>query len=260
MKKILINDNEWQTRIAITQSGKLQNIYFSAHVENPLERSLFKGTVTKVLPGIQTAFVDIGQDKAGFLHISEIDRDLAIDRLEDKVEVEDDQEIETKKRREPRDISKILKEGDSVLVQVSKEPVYEKGAKLTTCFTLPGRFIVLMPNIPRIGISKKISDRDERFRLRDIVRAHLPEGMGAIIRTTSEERLEKDIVKDINFLAQIWNNIQNKYNSAEPAEKLHEDIELPLQIVRDHLDDNVEGIISDNKKERDKILNFVKRC
>ncbi len=261
MKKILINDNEWQTRIAITQNGKLQNIYFSAHVENPLERSFFKGTVTKVLPGIQTAFVDIGQEKAGFLHISEIDHDLAIDRLEEKTEVDEDRESETRKRREPRqqrNISDILKEGDSVLVQVSKEPVYEKGAKLSTCFTLPGRFIVLMPNIPRIGISKKISDRDERSRLRDIVRAHLPEGMGAIIRTTSEEKAEKEIIKDINFLVKIWETIQTKYNTAKPTEKLHEDIELPLQIVRDHLDDDVEAIISDNKEVRNEIIQFVK--
>ncbi len=143
MKKILINENPWQTRIAITSDGLLQNVYFTGHTENPLERAFFKGVVTKVLPGIQTAFVDIGQEKAGFLHISEIDRDLAIQKISRHSQLDDDEAPAPRIRREHIDISKIFKEGDQILVQVSKEPVYEKGAKLSTCFTLPGRFIVL---------------------------------------------------------------------------------------------------------------------
>ena len=161
MKKILISANPWQTKIAVTRSGQLQNIYFASHAKQSLERSFFKGTIIKVLPGIQTAFVDIGQEKAGFLHISEIDRELAIARMSSTVEVDDLHSTDGQESQQQihhyqaPDISKILKEGESILVQVSKEPVYEKGAKLTTCFTLPGRFIVLMPNIPRIAISKK---------------------------------------------------------------------------------------------------------
>src|SRR6202034_2508180 len=118
MKKIIINENLWQTRIAITSDQKLQNIYFAAHTENPLERAYFKGVVTKVLPGIQTAFVDIGQEKAGFLHISEIDRDLAFRKLSRHSQLDEEEPV----RRAPRenaDISKIFKEGDQILVQVS---------------------------------------------------------------------------------------------------------------------------------------------
>jgi len=146
MKKIIINDTVWQTRIAITQDGVLENMYYASPADQTLERAYYKGTVAKVLPGIQTAFVDIGQERAGFLHISEIDRELAIEKFSKTTQLDEDEPI-TRVPRKKLDIANILKEGDSILVQVSKEPVYEKGAKLTTCFTLPGRYLVLMPNI-----------------------------------------------------------------------------------------------------------------
>jgi len=170
----------------------------------------------------------------------------------------DENEKDKNKKRPELDVNKILKEGEEILVQVSKEPVYEKGAKLTTCFTLPGRFVVLMPNIPRIGISKKIEDRQERTRLREIVKSKLPEGMGAIIRTTSEDRQVHEIGKDITFLLKTWNEIQKRYEQAKPKEKLYEDLDLSLQIVRDHLDEDVESVIVDNKELQNNIYRFVK--
>ena len=259
MKKILINTNSWQTRIAITRDGQLQNIYFAAPSVVPLERVYFKGIVTKVLPGIQTAFVDIGQERAGFLHISEIDRELALDRIAKTIQL-DEEDFQRKRSQLRRniDIAKIFREGDAILTQVSKEPVYEKGAKLTTCFTLPGRFVVLMPNIDRIGVSKKIEDRTERARLKDVVRSLLPKGMGAIIRTTSSGTSEKDITKDVSFLVSTWNTIQKKFQNAEPKEKIHSDIPLPLQIVRDHLDEDVDEVIVDSKQVQKEIYNYVK--
>jgi len=219
MKKILINDNPWQIRIATTRDNKLQNLYLAAHATKTLERSFFRGIVTKVLPGIQTAFVDIGQERAGFLHISEIDRELAIERISKQAQVDGKKRSSSRQRL---DIAKILKEGEPILVQVSKEPVYEKGAKLTTCFTLPGRFIVLMPNIPRIGISKKIEDRDERTLLKDIVDKNLPDGMGTIIRTTAEGYDEYSIKKDLNYLLRTWEEIQKKFKTAKPAEQIYQ--------------------------------------
>lgn len=259
MKKILINDTPWQTRIAITQDGRLQHIYFSAHAQQPLERAYFKGKVTKVLPGIQTAFVEIGQSRAGFLHISEIDRELAVNKMSESLQIDDDENSQPKRtRRTKPDISKIVKEGEEILVQVSKEPVYEKGAKLTTCFTLPGRFIVLMPNIARIGVSKKIEDRQERYRLKDIVREQLPKGMGAIIRTTSEGRKDYEVAADVKFLVKQWRTIQRAYKAAQSQEKIHEDIDIPLQIIRDHLDDSVQDVIIDDKEMQKKVHLFVK--
>lgn len=255
MKKIIINANPWQTRVALTQNGLLQNVYFSSQASETLERSFFKGSVIKVLPGIQTAFVDIGKEKAGFLHISEVDHDLALQRMSETTQMDEDA---PQPRRQALDIKNVFKEGDPVLVQVSKEPVYEKGAKLTTCFTLPGRFVVLMPNIPRIGVSKKIEEWEERNRLKDIVRQALPEGMGAIIRTTCEGRDAKSIAKDINFLVTRWHAIQRAFASAKPAEKIHEDLELSLQVVRDHLDDDVEAVITDDLESQRNLYNFIK--
>lgn len=259
MKKIIINDNAWEIRIAIITNGKLQNIYFSAPTHEVLERAYFKGTVTKVLPGIQTAFIEFGQEKAGFLHISEIDRELALQKISQQLEDDEDEPKVEKKPTQRRDISKILKENEPILVQVSKEPVYEKGAKLTTCFTLPGRFIVLMPNISRIGVSKKIEDREERNRLKTIIKQHLPEGMGAIIRTTSENRAEADLIKDSNYLVNEWQTIEKKYAAASPSEKIHQDLPLVLQIVRDHLDSDVEAIITDSKQSQSELYRFAKQ-
>ncbi len=260
MKKIIINNEPWQTRIAIVEDGQLQNIYFDAHVNKNLERSFFKGHINKVLPGIQTAFVNIGQERAGFLHISEIDRELAIKKISKHSQIDDDEQKVEKKTsgRKDTDISKILKENDAILVQVSKEPVYEKGAKLSTCYILPGRFVVLMPNIPRLGVSKKIEDKEERFRLKSIVRERIPEGMGAIIRTTSEGRDAKAIHKDLDYLVRTWHEIQKKYEAAGPEECIHQDLDLSLQIIRDHLDDDVEAIIVDNKQMQSQLYQFVK--
>ncbi len=263
MKKILINENPWQTRIAITRDGELQNIYFWSHTSENLERSFFKGVITKILPGIQTAFVDIGHDRAGFLHISEIDRELAIQKIAvtgqlEGLEEEDRPRPQETITRQQLDISKILKEGEAILVQVSKEPVYEKGAKLTTCFTLPGRFLVLMPNIPRIGISKKIESREERQRLRDLLQENLPQGMGAIIRTTSESQGPREILQDLDYLVNTWHLIQQKYLESAPREKIYEDIDLSLQAVRDHLDHDVDEVISDSVENQHAIYKFVK--
>lgn len=279
MKKILINNTPWQTRIAVTRNDDLQNIYFWSHTSTNLERCFFKGTVAKVLPGIQTAFVDIGQDRAGFLHISEIDREMALKKmglnddsegtieeeiidqidLDDQVSTEEKPETQNRyPERQQLDMSKIVSEGDTILVQVSKEPMGQKGAKLSTCFTIPGRFLVLMPNIPRIGISKKIEEREERQRLRELLKTNLPENMGAIIRTTSEHQGEKEILQDLEYLVNNWHSIQQRYKNAKPQEKIYEDIDLSLQTVRDHLDDDVETVICDTPEAQNKIYQFVK--
>lgn len=226
MKKILINKNPWETRVAIVRDGTLESIFFGQSTDKVIERSFFKGNVAKILPGIQTAFVDIGQERAGFLHVSEIDRDLALNRIVgDQIELEDEVRPHIV---EKIDISKILKEGEDMLVQVSKEPVDEKGAKLTTCFTFPGRFVVLTPNIPRVGVSKKIEDKLERVRLKEIVVKHLPAGMGVVIRTSAEQKSEEEIYKDLSFLISDWNKILGLYAKAVSKTKIYEDMDIAL--------------------------------
>lgn len=258
MKKILINESPWQTRVAIINAdGRLQNIYFWSHAGNHLERCFFKGLISKVLPGIQTAFVEIGQEKSGFLHISEIDRELSGTKITASLDTEETSSKQNRSRTQAN-ISDFLKEQESILVQVSKEPVNTKGAKLTTCFTLPGRFIVLMPNIARIGTSKKIETREERHRLKDLVRKNLPDGMGAIIRTCSENRTEKEIKQDINFLLKSWNEILEKEKTAETGVKIYQDINLAFQVIRDHLDESIESVILDEKTMQKELSAYVK--
>lgn len=156
------------------------------------------------------------------------------------------------------DIGKIFKEGEEILVQVLKEPIYEKGAKLTTCFTLPGKFVVLMPNIPQIGISKKIDSKNERQRLKEILLKNLPKGMGAIIRTTAENRADKAIMKDLAFLISTWRSITKKYKRSKPGDKIHEDLPIAIRAARDHLDDDVEILLVDNQEVQKSISKFVK--
>lgn len=256
MKKILISREPWQVRAALLDDGKLQDIYFDGHSNLDLERCFFKGKVSKVIPGLQTAFVEIGQEKAGFLHISEIDRMLAAERI---AEMSDSKEsYDTRTVKKVMDISKVLTEGEDTLVQVIKEPMYEKGAKLTTCFTLPGKFIVLMPNIAQIGVSKKIETREERSRLREVLESCLPKGMGAIVRTTSENRLAKDIKKDVAFLVALWHSIQKKFNNAKSGECLFTDLPLSLRVVREHFGDDIGKVLIDDKKDFDTVYSYIK--
>ena len=258
MKRILINKDSWQTRVAVLNNDRLQDIYFDTHNKEDLDRCFFKGRVSKVLPGIQTAFVDIGQQKAGFLHITEIDRALAMEKVTEHMQEDGREELPERVIKSNLDVGKIFSEGEDILVQVIKEPIHEKGAKLSTCFTLPGKFLVLMPNIPHLGVSKKIENRDVRNQLRELMQASLPPGMGAIVRTNAEGRDIQDIVKDLAFLISTWKSIQKKFKKAAAGEKIHEDLPVSLRAVRDHLDEDVDVVICDDQEELRAIHKFIK--
>ncbi len=258
MKRILINKDSWQTRVAVMNNDRLQDIYFDTHNKEDLDRCFFKGRVSKVLPGIQTAFVDIGQQKAGFLHITEIDRALAMEKVTEHMQEDGREELPERVIKSNLDVGKIFSEGEDILVQVIKEPIHEKGAKLSTCFTLPGKFLVLMPNIPHLGVSKKIENREVRNQLRELMQASLPPGMGAIVRTNAEGRDIQDIVKDLAFLISTWKSIQKKFKKSTAGEKIHEDLPVSLRAVRDHLDEDVDVVICDDQEELRAIHKFIK--
>ncbi|MBT4594256.1 Rne/Rng family ribonuclease [bacterium] len=261
MKKILVNHESWQKRVAVLDCDRLQDLYLGSTANDELEKCFFKGNVAKVLPGIQTAFVDIGVSKAGFLHITEIDRTLALERMAESEQVDEPDKLLAMERNIKRtmDIAKIFREGEDVLVQVIKEPIHEKGAKLSTCFTLPGKFVVLMPNIPQLGVSKKIENREERSRLRELVKEQLSDEMGAIIRTNADGRAAKDIKKDLSILIDTWKGIQKKFKTAKQGESLFNDLPIFLRAVREHLDDDVESIICDSQEDFDLVKAFIKK-
>lgn len=265
MKKILISVRPWESRVAILENKHLQNIYFNSKHNAQLERSFIKGKIIKILPGVETAFVDINQEKAGFLHISEIDRTLVRERISgardditlEREEVNDDIIHLDKQYLKNVNISDILREGEDLLVQVSKEPINAKGAKLTTCFSIPGRFLILMPNIPKIGISKKIMQGEERRRLKDVVLSVLPEKVGCIIRTTSENKSEDDIKADAKYLLHQLDLILAKYKKANIGDVLYQDINVIYQVVRDNLSDKVEVVECDDEVVYNQLINFV---
>lgn len=264
MKKIIIQREQWQARVAVVDNeNRLQDLYFESRARPEIEKCFFKGKISKILPGIQTAFVDIGQSRSGFLHITEVDRARTVEPIESEMDDEGadilpQAEVSTLIPKSQMDISKIFKEGDVVLVQVIKEPMGEKGAKLSTCFTLPGKFIVLMPNISQIGVSRKIEDAAERDRLKEIVTSYLPSGMGAIIRTTAENKSRENITKDLAMLVSVWHAINKKFKKAEVGEKVHEDLPITLRAVREHLDDDVEAVICDLQEDFLAVQRFIK--
>lgn len=261
MKKILISNEPWQIRAAVIENNILSDIQFQASGDIELERSFFKGKIQRILPGIQTAFVEIHCKKAGFLHITEVDRSCAYQRLltGQDLEESDDVDVPEKPIASTPDISNIFTEGQEVLVQVIKEPIFEKGAKLSTCFTIPGKFCVLMANIPHIGVSRKIENREERARLKEIASNCLEQDMGVIIRTTAEGRSELDIKRDLQYLIATWREIQDRFRGAKVGEKLHQDLPLALRMIREHLDDQTAEVIFDNSTDFDISYAFLKK-
>ncbi len=265
MKKILINNEPWLIRAAVIEDKKLAEIQFQAKGDLELERSFFKGKIQRILPGIQTAFVEIGHKKAGFLHITEVDKNLSYELLDDQIidgpDVEEEEVVQEPKK-EPKiasSIEKIFTEGQEILVQVIKEPINEKGAKLSTCFTIPGKFSVLMPNIPHIGVSRKIEDKEERARLKTIATSTIGQDMGTIIRTTAEGRSEEDIRQDLNFLITTWTEIKSKYDAAKVGEKIYQDLPLQLRVIRENLDEHTTEVICDKVEDFNLTRTFLKR-
>lgn len=258
LKNIIINKEHWQTRVAVTEDGLLQDLYFEENFNPDLEKTFFKGRVIKILPGIQTVFVDIGEAKAGFLHISEVDRNLAIDKfLASKDIIVEDGKGRPRANKNNISINTIFKLNEEILVQVKKEPIYSKGAKLTTCYTLPGKYVVLMPNIPQVGISSKIVNRAERERLRGLVQGGLPEEMGAVIRTDADGRSNAEIQSDLKELVDAWKEITKTFAQSKVGAKIHVEPALSLRCIREHLDNQTQAIYCDNAQDWQEVKQLV---
>src|SRR5690554_6167129 len=205
-REILINATPQETRVAILEDDVLVELMVDRPDRERLVGDIYLGQVEAVLPGIQAAFVDIGTDKAAFLHVSDVARDAAADEDED----EDDGDGETKTRRYPP-IEELLQKGQRTLVQVSKEPIGTKGPRVTTQISLPGRFLVFMPHSDHIGVSRKIEDREERARLRALAKEIVPEGAGGvIIRTVGEELTREIFEREFKTLHSTWQKIQRQ--------------------------------------------------
>ena len=247
--KIIINISPEQSRVALLESNAhLSELYIERKKAASLVGNVFKGKVVKILPGMQSAFVDIGLEKAAFLHaadvLSEFDSSIFGEDLEGSAPVN-------------HPIEDILQEGEEVFVQVSKDSIGTKGARVTSYITLPGRHLVLMPDVEHIGVSRKILEEAERTRLKDIVTKLKPDNFGFIIRTASEGCTEEELKKDVDYLILLWDNIQKKKEKLSSPHLLYGDLDLTLRSVRDLLSQEIEQLIVDSKEEYNKIVDFV---
>lgn len=260
-KQLVINCSPFETRVALIERGQLVEVYLERKKERGIVGSIFKGRVARVLPGMQSAFVDMGLDRAAFLYAGDVqsEADGAV-ALPDFLEDDDKQHHDdTAPPRRLYKINDLVKEGQEILVQVAKDSIGTKGARVTTYLSLPGRYVVLMPNIDHIGVSRKISSEDERNRLRNIVQSIKPPGVGVIVRTASEHVADEKIVADIEFLLKLWENIRSESVKTKAPAMVHEDLNLIYRATRDLLAREFERIVIDDRNEYENLVRFLNR-
>lgn len=257
-KEILVNIKEGETRVAITENGILDDFYIERESAEMLLGNIYKGRVESILPSINAAFVNIGQEKNGFLYLTDIVSPLVEKELSGPRKFINNllnPKKEQKKRPEP---AKPLAKGDEVIVQVVKEPFGTKGARLTSHVSLPGRFIVFMPYDKHLGVSKRIDTAPERQRLREILKdLDFAKDSGFIIRTVALEKGRREIVRDARFLHDIWQKIVKQSQEKNAPALLYKEYDLVWRIVRDFLRDDIDSIIVDSEDAYNRIRKFV---
>ena len=259
---LVVNADGPETRVALIENGLLTELYLERKRERGIVGNIYKGRVVRVLPGMQAAFVDIGIDKAAFLYVADVRgggdyKSLFTEDEEERSAGDDFPRDELAKAARGQKIEDLLKEGQEVLVQVAKEPLGTKGARITSYVSLPGRHLVFMPTVDHIGISRRIAAEKERKRLRDVVESQRPKGAGFIIRTVAESASEKELRDDMDFLMKLWREVLKKNERARPASLLYSDLDLILRTVRDTLTHDVEKLIVDSKPEFERVQKFV---
>ena len=244
--EILINVTPRETRVAVVENGRLQELHLERTLSRGIVGNIFKGKVVRVLPGMQAAFVDIGLDKNGFLHAADIARN--------------DPAFAGRPMREVPPIQDLVHEGKSVYVQVLKDPIGTKGARLTMELSMPSRNLVYLPNGFDIGISQKIESAKERERLQTLVSGEIEKHAlkgGFIIRTLAESASDEDIANDMLFQERLWGYVSSAMKDAAPATLIHEDVPLSLRTMRDLVHDDLEKIRIDSRESFDKAREFA---
>ena len=246
-KEILINVTPRETRVAILENGVLQEIFIERKSKLGLVGNIYKGKVSRVLPGMQAAFIEIGLTRTAFLHASDI---VSTDN---KIK-----ESEAQTNKDTPTITELLKENQFVVTQVIKDPMGTKGARLTTDISIPARFLVYMPHMNQIGISQKIDNETERDRLSSIVKEASKEFTdgGYIVRTAAEGIDAETIQSDVKFLHQLWSSIQEKSRDSDGDILIHEDLQLTMKIMRDLESSNIEKIRIDSREMLQRVLKF----
>lgn len=244
--ELLVNVTPQETRVALIENGVLQELQVERSSQKGIVGNIYKGTVSRVLPGMEAAFIDIGQDKAAFLHVSDLPPPLT--EAIEKSEVSDDFSI--------RD---VLYEGKKLLVQAIKESLGTKGARLTAYVTAPSRYLVLMPDSPNVGVSSKIESEQERKRLKHLlneVRQEENSEYGYIIRTAAEGASKDDFVREVRFLTKVWRCMQESISVAEPGSLIYSDLPLVQRILRDMVGETLSRILIDSRETVTRVKQF----
>src|SRR2546428_2746925 len=262
-KEMIISSNGHETMVAILEDDLVAEIFVERERQRGVVGNVYKGRVSKVLPGMQSSFIDLGLERDGFLYVADV-----VDTLEEfeKLEAGDEEGGGNGKgqgeSRAQAKIEDLLKEGQEILVQVVKEPLGTKGARLTSHVTVPGRFLVFMPPVDHVGVSRKIESREERSRLRGIVREFRDQhGFtgGVIIRTAAAGRPKEDIVSALEAFHKIWTEIRHKTESSRAPVVVYREQSLVGKLLRDLLTDEFQAIRIDNPQEHQRVLELVER-
>jgi ribonuclease G len=259
-KEMIICSNDHETRVAILEDDLVSEIFVERERQRGVVGNIYKGRVSKVLPGMQSAFVDIGLERDGFLYVSDVVNE-EFEKLDPDEEGEEKDDAAKGAREEPK-IEDLLREAQEVLVQVAKEPLGTKGARLTSHASLAGRFLVFMPTVDHIGVSRKIESRDERARLRGIVREYREQqGFtgGIIIRTAASGRSKEDILVDLDYFNRIWTEVRKKTDALRAPAVVYREDSLVAKLLRDLLTDEFSAVRIDNPQEHQRVLQLVER-
>ena len=263
---LIINATSFEIRIALVEHGNLVEFYLERPTEKGLVSNIYKGRIKRVLPGMQAAFVDIGLERTGFLYVDDVHinasdfetRMLSCDRVSNGDCYCGNVPPESLSSRPPgMGIEDLLHEGQDVLVQICKEPIGTKGARLTCHITLPCRNLVFMPMTDHIGISRKIEDEEVRQRIREDIEALRPACTGFIVRTVGETANREDLEADMEFLLHLWGEIQDLAEKAPVPSLVYEDLDIILRAVRDIFSPEVDRVVVDEPRTYRRVLNFV---
>lgn len=260
--ELIVNVTTQETRVALVENGSIAELYIERQSDKNILGNIYNGRVAKVLPGMQAGFVDIALEKAAFLYVTDIHS-----QVEEFEALMGNMEEEGGNGNEEEDfipvldwtpsIEDLLCESQEILVQVSKEPLGTKGARITSHISLPGRHLVLLPSVNHIGISRRIEDDKERKRLRDIIEKIRSTDFGFIARTASEGQDEETLRADMNFLLRLWDKIQKKKDRTSVPGLVYKDLDITLRAVRDLFTRDIHRLVIDSQDEYDRIHDFI---
>ncbi len=254
-QELVINAAGHESRIAVLDEGKVVELWVERRHHLTVVGNVYKGRVTKVLPGMQSAFVDIGLDRDAFLYVSDVVEEF------EEYEAEHDEDIQFDEAAVPRpeaSISDLLREGQEIVVQVAKDSIAGKGARITTHITLPGRFLVLMPTVDHVGVSRRIEDEKERERLKGILESmRNGDPQGYIVRTAGGGRNQEDFEADRRYLTNLWVDIKRRAEKATAPTAVHHDLDLVLRTIRDVISPDFKTVWVDSVEQFQRIVEFA---